>query len=156
MEINFYAIVNFNVGEQGPKSQGEMLVNFLQKVFQSEEITSVAEARQMIEQKFESNFRPDNDQVEYLQNQIKHNVKPATPKVILPPEPKSLVKSNVSMEEYDEEDDLDEYQRHRHADDEEDEQMDVDEGNSFPGILRGLEKVRSTPLSGSNIEESKG
>ena len=60
-EINFNAIENFNAGEQGQKSQGEMLVNFLQKVFQSEEITSVAKARQMIEQKFESNFRPDND-----------------------------------------------------------------------------------------------
>ena len=94
--------------------------------------------------------------MEHLHNQIKYNVKPATPKVMLPPEPKSLTKSNVSMEEYDEEDDLDEYQRHRHADDEEDEHMDVDEGNSFPGILRGLEKVRSTPISGSSREESKG
>lgn len=108
-EIIFHALVNFNAGEQGPKSQGVMLVNFLQKVFQSEEITSVAEARQIIELKFESNFRPDNDQVEHLHNQIKHNVKPVTPKVILPPEPKSLAKSNVSMEEYDEEDDLEEY-----------------------------------------------
>jgi hypothetical protein len=110
----------------------------------------------MIEQKFESNFRPDNDQVEYLQNQMKYHLKATTPKVNLPPEPKSLAKSNVSMEEYDEEDDLDEYQRHRHADDEDDEHMDVDEGNSFPGILRGLEKAHSTPLSGSSREESKG
>ena len=131
-------------------------MNFLQKVFQNEQVTSVPEARLMIEQKFESNFRPDNDQVEYLHNQTKNNLSPVTTKVNLPPEPKSLAKSNVSMEEYDEEDDLDEYQRHRHADDEEDEHMDVDEGNSsFPGILRGLEKMRSTPLSGSSREESK-
>ena len=131
-------------------------MNFLQKVFQSEQVTSVPEARLMIEQKFESNFRPDNDQVEYLHNQTKNNLSPVTTMVNLPPEPKSLAKSNVSMEEYDEEDDLDEYQRHRHADDEEDEHMDVDEGNSsFPGILRGLEKMRSTPLSGSSREESK-
>ena len=134
-----------------------MLVNFLQKVFQSEQVTTVAEARLMIEQKFESNFRPDNDQVEYLHNQMKHHLKTVTSKLTLPPEPKSLAKSNVSMEEYyDEEDNLDEYQRHRHDDDDEDEHMDVDEGNSFPGILRGLEKVRSTPLSGSSREESKG
>ena len=117
----------------------------------------MAEARLMIEQKFESNFRPDNDQVEYLHNQMKHHLKTVTSKLTLPPEPKSLAKSNVSMEEYyDEEDNLDEYQRHRHDDDDEDEHMDVDEGNSFPGILRGLEKVRSTPLSGSSREESKG
>ena len=134
-----------------------MLVNFLQKVFQSEQVTTVAEARLMIEQKFESNFRPDNDQVEYLHNQMKNHLKTVTSKLTLPPEPKSLAKSNVSMEEYyDEEDNLDEYQRHRHDDDDEDEHMDVDEGNSFPGILRGLEKVRSTPLSGSSREESKG
>ena len=52
----------------------------------------------MIEQKFESNFRADNDQVEYLQNQMKFHLKATTPKVNLPPEPKSLAKSNVSME----------------------------------------------------------
>jgi len=55
------------------------------------------------------------------------------------------------MEDYDEEDDMDEYQRHE---EEEEEQMDIDETNEmFPGMFR-FGKSRSTPFA-SNKEETK-
>ena len=60
------------------------------------------------------------------------------------------------MEDYDDEDDMDEYERqeNQHEEDDDDEQMDVDESNMFPGMLR-FGKSRTTPFAG-NKEESKG
>ena len=66
---------NLSSGPQGNPSinpiisGGNPFVSFMQAVFQTTQVTTVAEARQMIEQKFESEFKPDQDQVEYLRKE---------------------------------------------------------------------------------------
>jgi hypothetical protein len=63
-------------------------------VFQSDKVSTVNDARQLVEQKFEENFMPERDQVEYLKKQMEYYQTKTTSGIrsVIPPLPKSVPK----------------------------------------------------------------
>ena len=53
--------------QEQPEVKGEQtLEQFIQKLFQSEDIKTIANAREAIEKEFEVSFKPDRDLIGYL------------------------------------------------------------------------------------------